>query len=142
MCRTAAALGESGEEEGVAARDKAQSLRQQWDLLHTTVEQRIRLALSYTAFHKKAQNVRYMPPSPTPLAQTAHSELDYQSTIKDYKIQVISQISHQKANVSCRNCISQRTIHTNNSVAIALIYIYFFKFIKLRIAAQRLNGYR
>ena len=57
VCRTAAALAESGEDEAVAARDRAQSLRQQWHLLHKTVEQRIHLALSYCAFHKKAQQL-------------------------------------------------------------------------------------
>jgi uncharacterized protein YoxC len=61
LIRTAAALAEAGEEEGAAVQTSAQNLRQQWDLLQTTVEQRIHLALSYTAFHKKAQNVCQAP---------------------------------------------------------------------------------
>lgn len=60
LCRTAAGLAQESGEEGQTAVQNTESLRQQWDLLQTTVEQRIHLALSYTAFHTKAQNVSHL----------------------------------------------------------------------------------
>ncbi len=50
-------LRASEDPEGAAAADRVAQLKKQWDNLHQLVLQRIKLAHSYVAFHKKAQNV-------------------------------------------------------------------------------------
>lgn len=57
LSSAAAELVKSGDEEGAAAGDKVKSLREQWNTAHSVVEQRVKLALSYVGFHKKAQQV-------------------------------------------------------------------------------------
>ena len=44
-------------QEAPAAADKVRGLKEQWDLIQTTVDRRIKLALAYVAFHKKAQQL-------------------------------------------------------------------------------------
>lgn len=46
-----------GTAEATAAAERANAFREQWQKLHAYVQQRVRLALSYVAFHKKAQQV-------------------------------------------------------------------------------------
>jgi len=50
-------LAKSGDPVIVAMKDKVKVFREQWDALHETIKQRIKLALSYVAFHKKAQQL-------------------------------------------------------------------------------------
>ena len=51
-------LKKAEDPEASAAVDRVAELKKQWEQLHKIVVQRIRLAHSYVAFHKKAQNVR------------------------------------------------------------------------------------
>ena len=51
------ALDQSGDPEVKVASEKMSSLREQWDLLHKLVANRIKLAMNYVNFHKKAQQV-------------------------------------------------------------------------------------
>ncbi len=48
----------SGEPEHQAAVEQSRAIRADWTQLLTLIEQRIRLGLKYTTFHKKAQQVR------------------------------------------------------------------------------------
>ena len=57
LSEAAEALATSGDAEGGAAKERALALHQQWELVQTTVAIRIKLALSYVHFHKKAQSV-------------------------------------------------------------------------------------
>lgn len=50
-------IAKLGTPEASTAVEKVKAFREQWQKLHTYVQQRIRLALSYVAFHKKAQQV-------------------------------------------------------------------------------------
>ncbi len=55
--KAAEELVKSGDQDAQDAADKAQRLRQQWDLVQAAITNRIKLALSYVDFHKKAQQV-------------------------------------------------------------------------------------
>jgi len=55
-------LSKSGAESEVtaAAAEKLKAFRDKWTELETTVNSRLKLAQTYVAFHKKAQQVRFM----------------------------------------------------------------------------------
>ena len=57
LITAAQALGSSGEPEHKAAVERSRVVREEWTQLLTLIEQRIHLALKYTTFHKKAQQV-------------------------------------------------------------------------------------
>ena len=57
LITAAQALGSSGEPKHKAAVERSRVVREEWTQLLTLIEQRIHLALKYTTFHKKAQQV-------------------------------------------------------------------------------------
>jgi len=57
LSTTAEQLAQTGEAASLAAKERVKAFREQWDALHATVRERVKLATSYVAFHKKAQTV-------------------------------------------------------------------------------------
>ena len=47
------------ESEAPTAQERVKELQKQWGSLHALVQHRIKLALTYVGFHKKAQNVSH-----------------------------------------------------------------------------------
>ena len=57
LSKMAANLAVPGDQEGLDAADKVATLRKDWDRHMDMVDKRVRLALNYVSFHKKAQQV-------------------------------------------------------------------------------------
>ena len=53
LTQLAETLASSGEAEGATAKQKVEKLRDQWNQIQQLANQRIKLALTYVAFHKK-----------------------------------------------------------------------------------------
>ena len=57
LSTTAEELGKSGDAASLSMVERVKAFRAQWDELHASVQQRVKLAQTYCAFHKKAQQV-------------------------------------------------------------------------------------
>ena len=62
LTESAEELAKSGDQDTSQAREKIIRVREEWTFVETLVEQRIKLALKYVAFHKKAQQVCFQIP--------------------------------------------------------------------------------
>ncbi len=60
LVAAAQALESSGELEHQEAVQRSQVIQQDWAKLSKLIQQRIKLGLQYTTFHKKAQQVMHM----------------------------------------------------------------------------------
>jgi gas vesicle protein len=56
-------LAKAGDPQAGEVTDRVKAFREQWDQLNYIVQNRIRLAQAYVAFHKKAQQVRDYSPT-------------------------------------------------------------------------------